>query len=343
MKLGILKSFKEIDGLVEYYIKSCEELNIDYVVLDLLSVNWIEEIKNADVDGILIRIKGDIHEQKSMYDERLFIINSELGIPIYPSRNELFLYENKRLCNYWMQINNIKHTPTFIFYTKKEAINFINNAHFPLVFKTNGGAASSGVRIIHSKIQAKIIIQKIFGLFDQRMSRGNILWAFKYGIPIPKFGSSQKHYVFIQKFIPHKWEWRVTKIGDSFFGLKKMKKGEFASGSDMPSWVEPPRALFELVKDICDIGNFDSMAVDILEAEDGSFYVNELQSLYGSTSPFQLRVNDIPGKYKYINDEWIFEEGEFNRHGSNLLRVEDFVSKINSGYYNSLHIDKLKY
>lgn len=335
MKLGILKSFKEIDRNVNYYIKSCEELNIDYVILNLLSLNWIEEIKNANIDGILVRIKGDIQEQKAMYDERLFIINSELGIPIYPSRKELFLYENKRMCNYWMQINNIKHTPTFIFYTKNEAVNFINNVSFPLVFKTNSGASSSGVRIIKTKIQAKIIIHKIFGVLDQRLSIGNTLWSYKKGIPFPNFGTNQKHYIFIQKFIPHKWEWRVSKIGDSFFGVKKRKKGNFASGSGMPSWVEPPRELFELAKHICEIGAFDSMAIDILEAEDGSFYVNELQSLYGSTSPFQLKVNDIPGKYKFINDEWVFEEGEFNRYGSCLLRVEDFVSKIKNNYYQT--------
>ena len=335
MKLGILKSFKEIDNRIEYYIKSCQELNIDFVVLNLLSENWLEEIKESKVDGILVRIKGDIQEQKSMYDERLHIINSELGIPIYPSRKELLLYENKRMCNYWMQINHIQHTPTSIFYTKADAIKFINKATFPLVFKTNCGAASSGVRIIRSKLQAKFILHKIFGIIDPRLSMGNTLWGYKKGILFPRFGNNQKHYVFIQPYIPHKWEWRVSKIGDSFFGLKKRKKGNFASGSGMPLWVEPPRELFELTKHICEVGQFDSMAVDILEAENGDFYVNEIQSLFGSTSPFQLRVNNKPGRYKYINNNWIFEEGEYNRFGSCLLRVEDFVMKLNNKYYNN--------
>ena len=333
MKLGILKSFKEIDRLVDYYIKSCEELKVEYVVLDLLAQDWIERIKNANVDGILVRIKGKIPEQKSMYDERLFFVESELGIPIYPSRKELLLYENKRMCYYWMQTHQIKHSPTHIFYRKKDALRFIDHAQFPLVFKTNSGASSSGVRIIKSKLKAKFIIHKIFGMLDERFSLGNTLWSFKYNIPLPKYGMSQKHYVLIQKFIPHKWEWRVTKIGDSYVGVKKMKKGEFASGSFSPSWVEPPRELFNLVKYICELGSFDSMAVDILEAEDGTFYVNELQSLFGSRSPFQLKVQDIPGRYKFENDTWVFEEGEFNRFGSCLLRVEDFVLKIKSGYY----------
>ena len=47
------------------------------------------------MDGILVRVKGNFQEHKTLFDERLRIINFDLGIPIYPSYNEMFLYEKQ--------------------------------------------------------------------------------------------------------------------------------------------------------------------------------------------------------------------------------------------------------
>lgn len=333
MRLAILKSFPEIDNMVQSYAEACAECGIDYVIVDLLSNDWISDLLRTNVDGVLVRIKGNIQEQKSLFDERLSIINDDLGLPIYPSKKELFLYENKRMYEYWLTANNFPHPKTYIFYTKSRALNFINESKFPLVFKTNGGASSSGVEIIKHKIRAKIIIHKIFGFIDPRLSLGKTHWGKIAGLPIPKFGTAQKHYVLIQEFIPIKWEWRIIKIGDSYFGHQKLLKGQFASGSDIVGWVEPPKELLFMCKEVCERGSFDSMAIDILESLDGKYYINEIQSLFGSFLPYQMKINGVPGRFLYINGEFRFEEGEFNKYNSNLLRVEDFVGKLQSSFY----------
>jgi glutathione synthase/RimK-type ligase-like ATP-grasp enzyme len=333
MKLGILKSFDSIQMLVDQYCEACKELGVDYTILDLLSENWIEEIKQANVDGILVRIKGNLDEHKNMFDERLFIINEELGIPIYPSRKELFLYENKRLYEYWLTANGYPHPKTNIFYKKKDALEFLKTAKMPLVFKTNGGATSSGVQIVKSKVRARYYIHQIFGIIDYRLSLGKTPWK-KGGIPIPKFGMTQKHYVIMQEYIPLKWEWRIIKIGNSYFGKQKLLKGYFASGVGVFGWVTPPKELLLMVKSVCDKGNFDCMAMDVLESKDGKYYINELQSLFGTKTPY-MKINGEQGRYILINDEFIFEKGEFNKMGGNILRVEDFIKKIKSGYYNN--------
>ena len=128
MKLGILKSVKELDDLVESYRRACEKLNVDYVVIDLLADNWIDEIKDANVDGILVRTRGTIQEQKSMFDERLFVIQNYLKIPIYPSWKELFFYENKRMYAYYCEANGLPHPKTHVFYRRSDALEYIKNA-----------------------------------------------------------------------------------------------------------------------------------------------------------------------------------------------------------------------
>lgn len=339
MRLGILKSFSEIDDLIQSYIDACKLEGVDFVLLDLLDENWIENIIDSRVDGILVRVKGNIQEQKSLFDERLMIINEELGIPIYPTRKELYLYENKRMYAYWLQVNNLPHVATHIFYTKQTAFKFLDTAKFPLVFKTNTGASSSGVQIVKSKLLAKWYLHLIFGFFDARLSFGKTSFGKLGFLPIPKFGMSQKHYAIIQDFIPIKWEWRIIKIGDSYFGHQKLLKGLFASGSDLIGWVKPPKELLYLVMRVCDIGKFDSMAMDVFESIEGEYYINELQSLFGSFLPFQMRIDNIPGRYVYIDGEFVFEKGEYNILNSNVLRVKDFMGKLknNNYFFNKLN------
>mgnify|MGYP003793132593 CR=1 FL=1 len=259
-----------------------------------------------------------------------------MGIPIYPSRKELFLYENKRMYEYWLTAHNFPHPPTFIYYTKKEALNHLKISKLPIVFKTNGGASSSGVRIIRNKYVAKSYIQKVFGYLDSRLSMGKVHWGKKWIFPVPKLGMAQKHYVIMQDFIPIKWEWRIIKIGNSYFGHQKLLKGEFASGSGRVGWIAPPEKLLFMIKDLCEKGSFDSMAMDVFESVDDKYYINEIQSLFGSFKPSQMKINEVSGRYQYINEKFVFEEGEFNRFGSNLLRVEDFIEKIESNYYTKL-------
>ncbi|MBM3405369.1 MAG: hypothetical protein FJY10_10835 [Bacteroidetes bacterium] len=333
MKLGILRSFTKDDKYTKSYEEACEELGFEYIVLNILSDNWIEEIRNAGVDGILVRVIGNIPEQKQMFDERLRIICKDLKIPIYPSLDELYLYENKRMYSYWLTAHHYPHAPTHVFYTKKDALDYLRGAEFPLVFKTNSGASSSGVEIVRNKFWARLNVHQIFGMFDPRLSLGKVKLGRIGALRFPKFGMAQKHYVIIQDFIPIKWEWRIIKIGNTYSGHQKLLKGNFASGSDRVGWVDPPKTLLHLVKEICEVGQFDSLAMDVLESLDGKFYINELQSLFGSYLPFQMKINDVPGRYQFVDNDFIFQEGIFHGKGSNLLRVEDFVNKIRNGYY----------
>jgi len=332
MKLGILKSFKEIDPLVESYRQACIALSIEYIILDLLDNHWIENIKAAKVDGILVRVKGNFQEHKALFDERLRIIRFDLGIPIYPSYNEMFLYENKRMYAYWLKAKGFPHAYTHVFYEKVKAKQFLQQAKYPLVFKTNGGASSSGVTIIENKRKATHYVNRVFGI-NPYLSFGKIPWTRKWGIPIPKIGMAQKHYVIMQDYIPIKWEWRIIKIGDSYFGHQKLLKGKFASGSDRVGWVEPPKELLFMIKEVCEVGKFDSMAMDVLESIDGKYYINELQSLFGSFLPYQMKINDVPGRFIFINNNFVFEAGEFNACNSNILRVKDFICKLTNDYY----------
>ncbi len=331
MRLGVLKSYGEWYS----YVLACRELNIDCEIVDILSSDWLEHLKHANVDGFLGRPPCDLQELKNIYDERLFFIHNYLKKPIYPNFNSLYIYENKRNMAAFLEYFNIPHAKTWVFIDKNEAINHLKKMSYPIVLKANIGWGGTAVDIVHSYRKAYMKALKIFGLKNGWLCHGLSPTKCKYGIPFKLSGAAQKHYILIQEYHKIKWEWRILKIGDSYFGHQKLLKGEKASGSGLVGWVEPPSELLYMVKDICDKGRFEVMDVDILETIDGQYLVNELQAIFGSVLPYQMRINDIPGRYVYSDAQgFVFEAGEFNRLNSKLLFVQDFITKLNSNYYN---------
>lgn len=67
------------------------------------------------------------------------------------------------------------------------------------------------------------------------------------------------------------------------------------------------------------------MDVDIFETVEGEFLVNELQASFGSYADSQMYVNGVPGRFKWENGKFVFEQGVFNLYGSNLLKIQDFM------------------
>ncbi|MBE0641904.1 MAG: hypothetical protein IH599_07700 [Bacteroidales bacterium] len=326
LKLGILRDFSS-----EHlnYVKACEEAGIRYEVLDVLAPDWVKQLQDSGCDGFLFHPPNDIQERKSMLDEIAWVTEQVLEKPIYPCFPELFIYENKRNMSYWLKANDIPHPPTRVFARLQDALEFLMIAPYPLVYKTNVGAGASGVRIIHSRHRAMRIARRVFGRFHPALTFGELRFSRKFkGIPLPLFGRIQKHYLIVQDFIPIRWEWRMIRIGDSYFGHKKLLRDGFASGSGKASLEQPPDELLHLTRRICETGGFRSMNLDIFETMDGEFLVNEMQTIFGSYKPVQMRVDGLPGRYLYEDGSFRFEEGVFNQHGSHLLRVLDFASML---------------
>lgn len=324
MKLGILNDFS---GKYKIYIKACEDLGVNYEVIDFIGDNWIEEIKSSDCDGFLVRPSVQIQTYKTLFDERLYFLEYVLKKRVYPRYIETFIYENKKNMATWLEINKIKSAKTHVFYDKHKAIEFIDNkADFPIVFKTNIGSGASGVKIINKKSHARRIINKTFSKF-KFYNRGYIRWLpTRFKLSYPLLNDRQFDFVIFQEYKKIKTEWRMIKIGDSFFGHQKLEVNGFHSGSGNVGWVVPPTELFDLTKEICEIGNFNSMNVDIFETVDGEYLVNELQTIFGSWDDSQMYDDGVPGRMKFINNEWVFEEGYFNTNSSFDLRVKDFIN-----------------
>lgn len=336
----------------ELWLRACENAKdfiINCDIIDLSRNDWLKRITQKKYDYYLCKPPGISSSLKQLYDERVLIIATVLNLPIYPTLTEILIYENKRFLSFWLEANKIPHPKTFVFYNKEEAQFSLANKLLPLVAKTNIGASGSGVKILKNIKDVDAYLNSAFNdegisqRWGPNLKKGHIIQRGFYYLIHPyeikkkleiykkKKEEVQKGFVILQEYIKHDFEWRVVAIGDSYFAHKKLKIGEKASGSTLKQYDNPPLKLFDFAKNIMDRFGFYSQAIDMFETNEGQLLVNEMQCIFGQSDPYQMLVNGTPGRYRFIDGKWVFEEGNFNTNESYDLRIAHIINMIQKG------------
>ena len=347
MKTKAIILRNELNGDHEPWLRACEDYKerIEYRVVNLTLSNWLEEVQREPFDILLAKPGGLTAPFKQLFDERIYILGVVLGYKIFPSPQEIFIYENKRMLSYWLKANKIPHPTTDVLYNLEEAIQYLDKCSYPIVAKTSIGASGSGVYILKSRKEGKAYAIRAFSSkgaprrSGPNFEKGGIFRRGLHYLVHPKeirnklriykaIGADlQVDFVIFQEYVQHDFEWRAVRIGDSFFAHKKIKKVEKASGSLLKLYGNPPYELLDFIKEITDKYSFFSQAIDIFESERG-YLVNEIQCIFGQSDPYQMIINGKPGRYRYLDNSWVFEEGDFARNGCYNLRVGFVMSEF---------------
>lgn len=301
-----------------YYIAACIDLQISYKVVDILKDNWIEEINNSDCAGFMIWPHINSQVLKEILDERTYLMSRYLSKSVYPDPESIALLDNKRRVRDWLLVNNFSPPKTWCFSEKSEAIQFINNTTYPIVFKTIKGSVSRGVEIIRNKKRALQLVNVCFGagMHPYRMDRRNNQWDF----------------ILFQEYLENCEEKRLIRIGESYFSIEKIRgTSNYHSGSGLMKWSEMNEYYLNKTKELTDLGNFSCMNVDFLIDKDGKDYINELHPLFHGP-----RILDKTNQGRYLFDKkiktWEFEEGNYYRNYTTNCRVLDFIKKLGLDY-----------
>jgi glutathione synthase/RimK-type ligase-like ATP-grasp enzyme len=254
---------------------------------------------------------------RQIYEERLYVISKVLRKTLFPTFEELWLWESKRRMHYWLEANQIPHAKTWLFYDLSQAMSFAQDVKLPIVYKSDLGSGSSGVIVFR----------------DGRRLRKHIKLCFERGFTTYRRSpqDTEWRYVLLQEYLSEAHEWRIIRVGDSFFGYEKVKRGEFHSGSRRWRYGRPPSDLLDFVKVITDTNGFRSMDIDIFVAKGNQYFVNELQAIFGITNSRDLCiVNGKVGRMLHdgTTDKWVFEEGSFCQNYLCNLRVQTLLAKL---------------
>lgn len=345
MKFAILKN--EFDEGYLNWEKACQKYNCEYQTIDLVSSEWLEIIKTGEFDGFLACPPGREEIYKKLYDERIYILDKVMHKFVYPSYDEISIHENKKYFSYWLQANDLPHPQTWVFYHKSEALNFAENAELPAIGKMNIGASGKGVKIFRDREKIKEYVNEAFnkglrqnwgpnlkmGGYSGRIMKiikdpARILRKLK--IYQKNYNATQKDFVLFQEYVPHDFEWRVIKIGDSYFGHQKVKQGDKASGTKGIAYIAPDEKLLDFVSELCRKFEFNCMAVDMFEDGKKGYLINEMQCIFGHVQEYVCEKDGQPGRFVKENDTWKFETGSFNTNLSYDLRIENVLSLVKS-------------
>lgn len=304
------------DELIRYFTASCDELGVKWKIFDFKDVELFSKIKQSACTVLLLRPSFKTAFERQAFFEKAWTFSNELDCAIYPSLRELSFYEAKRQLAYFLEAKDIPHPVTKVFLNKEQAAAYIHQCEYPQVFKAHNGASSSSVEIVYHQRQAEQFVSCLFDsyyvnkqLFDAR--------DIDYG------------YLLLQQYISNVREFRILKIGDSWFGHEKDKHDdqEFMSGSGTMKWTAPPHRVLDFCLEIAENFAFTTMCFDVfLDLDTDTFYINELQTWFGSYNPSQMYVDGIPGRYYYRDAQWHFEMGLFNEQQSMKLRIVDIIN-----------------
>lgn len=248
MKIAIHKS----GGFSERWIEYCEKNHVDYKIVNAYDSDIVEQVK--DCDAFMWHFFHNSYKD-ALFAKQLLFSLLHAGKRVFPDFNTGWHFDDKVGQKYLLEAIGAPLVPSYVFYTKKEALNWVEKTTFPKVFKLRGGAGATNVRLAKTKRDAQRLIKKAFGKgFAQKdfvyffkdkckkyrngtASLKDVLNAFGrlfVGNQFSKMHAPEKGYVYFQDFIPNNtFDIRVCVVSNKAFSLKRLvRKGDFrASGS----------------------------------------------------------------------------------------------------------------
>ncbi len=250
MKIGIHHR-NSVGFFSERWIAYCEKNNISYKLVNAYSNDIVEQLSDCDA---FMWHHSNYDYRDALFANKLLFSLQQSGKKVFPNFNTTWHFDDKVGEMYLLQSISAPIVPSYIFYTKKEALKWIEEISLPKVFKLRGGSGSSNVKLVKTKKQAKHLIKQSFGKGFSQYDRFSHLKdrykAYKNGrdsflgvcksfarlfIPTEysKMHSREKGYVYFQDFIPNNtFDIRICVVDDKAFALKRMcRENDFrASG-----------------------------------------------------------------------------------------------------------------
>jgi hypothetical protein len=325
------------------WIDYCKKHNIKYKIVNCYDTDIIDQLKGFS--GLLWQWSHEDYRAQNFARQLIYSLE-KIGIPVFPNYNSCWHFDDKIGQKYLFEALKAPLVPSYVFYDKASAINWIEKATFPKVFKLRGGAGSFNVSLIKNKYQAKRIVAKAFvngfPLINKMAGIKQRLWILKRDknvkalihlakgllrLVVPKEGLNllprQKGYVYFQDYLPDNlFDDRIIIIGQRAIAVRRHnRQGDFrASGSGVKSYDKRLFSLetIKLAFDLSKLIGGNSLAFDFIF--DGS----------GRSHVVEVSYSFIIGEF-YDNCPGYWDE-QLNWHDDNVdpqrYIIEDFISSL---------------
>ena len=233
------------------WIAYCEKQQIPYKIVDCYRTDIIQQLEGCTA---LMWHYHHASPRAFLFAKQLMYSVAAMGLKIFPDFNTAWHFDDKVGQKYLLEAIGAPLVPSYVFYTKKEALDWIANNHFPKVFKLRGGSSSANVSLAKTREQAAQLVHQAFGKgfkqFNGWLNFKERVRKFKKGqttffdvskgfvrifhtTDFAKVAGREKGYVYFQDFISNNdSDIRVIVVDEKAFAIKRMvRENDFrASG-----------------------------------------------------------------------------------------------------------------
>ena len=286
------------------WIEYCQIKNLSFCIVNCYRSDIIDQIADCDI------LMWHYHHKDSrdmIVAHQLLSAIENAGKTVYPDSNTRWFFDDKVGQKYLLEAIGAPLVPSYVFYSKKDALSWVKQTSFPKVFKLRKGSGSANVRLVRNSKEAFRIVFKAFrsgfrqydpveGLLERwrifRRGASDLTDLFE-GIGrfivktrFEKIAGRERGYVYFQDFIDGcAFDVRTTVIGDKCYAFKRMvRKNDFrASGShdDIFSPEEIPLEIIQMSFQISDKLKLQSVAFDFLITKENQPLITEMSYAFG--------------------------------------------------------------
>jgi glutathione synthase/RimK-type ligase-like ATP-grasp enzyme len=305
-------------GFSRRWIEKIPQLGHESVVVSGYCTDIVEQLRGCDI--LLWHINQD-EDREIAFARSVLLAAEAMGLRVFPNHKTCWHFDDKVAQKYLLEASCAPMARTWVFYSRDSAIEFLQRARFPLVFKLRGGAGSTNVSLVPDRIVGERVVHRMFGrgvpsrppveMVKRALGRAlnsspgadpllvrarRVLRRWRKTLLRPQ---RDQNYVLFQQYIPgNDHDVRVTVIGERAFTFRRnVRTGDFrASGSGDIVHLEASEVPQDLVEIACDLSRrlgFQSMAYDFVRRQD----TNEPVLLEISYVFADHAVYDCPGYF----------------------------------------------
>ena len=320
----------------ERWIAYCEEKHIPYKIVNAYDSDIVGQVSDCTA---FMWHHHHANYKDVLFAKQLLYSLQMAGKQVFPDFNTTWHFDDKVGQKYLLEAIGAPLVPSYVFYDKKAALDWIAHTSFPKVFKLRGGASASNVFLITSFSDAKRFINRAFSngfsqynawshlkerLKKYRLGKSNFreLIAGVIHLFVPtlyaRMHGREKGYVYFQEFIPNNnYDVRLIVIGERAYGMRRMcRKDDFrASGSGNFVYVSIDDKTLKVAFEVAEKLSLQSVAFDFIYDKDKNPLIVEMSYGYGTKGSSRC-----PG---YWTKDLHWHEGSFNPFG---WQVENLIN-----------------
>ena len=294
----------------------CRHHGVDHEMVDCYDTDIIARL--SEFDALMWHF--DQRNATDLLMARHVLTSAQrMGLVVFPDMATNWHFDDKVAQKYLLEAVEAPIVPTWAFFDRDRAIEWLRTADYPLVSKLRRGAGSFNVRLVHTFEQARAHTQTSFGrgyravpsyFADagtklRHVNNMKAFWGKLKRMPglVSRFRRArhlmgrERGYVLFQKFIPNNpYDTRVTVVGDRAWAFTRdVRRGDFrASGSGDVNYdldrIDPQT--IQIAFDVTQRLKAQSVAFDFVQDEQGAFHILEISYGYVASA-----IHQCPGHW----------------------------------------------